>query len=269
MIKHLIPEKTQNRIKNYSISQYPKEACGFILNKENDFEFVPCQNMHPEPEGNFQIDPNLYCELEEKIAFVFHSHTGIDNFSPSKIDHESQLSFAVPWALLACDATKTTDLEIFGWNVFYKNLIGLNFKYGIRDCYSLIRSFYFNGFERDGIKIQKMLKQVPTNDRWWEDASENIYINNFKDVGFQEIPLDINKLKIGDMILMRIGRTKCINHAALYVGNGWILHHLYGQLSSKESINNYVNRIEKVVRYDDKSESQGDLWNDSSRAIVI
>lgn len=249
------------------MSQYPKEACGFILNIENGYEFIPCENLHSEPESNFLIDPNVYCEYEDSIAFVFHSHTGLDLFSPSKIDMESQLGFTVPWALLACDATRTTEIEIFGWNVFYKNIIGLDFKHGIRDCYSLIRSFYFNGFERDGIKIKSMIKEMPRNDRWWEENHENMYVSNFQSAGFEEVDLNLNSLKIGDILMIRIGKTKSINHAGIYVGNGWMLHHLYGRLSSKEPINTY--KIEKAVRYANKSESQGDLWNDPSRAIVL
>ena len=70
---------------------------------------------------------------------------------------------------------------------------------------------------------------------WWNHDEYNLYMDNFEKEGFMLSELSINDWEIGDLILMAIQSTvPC--HAAIYLGNGKILHHFYGR---KSSIENY------------------------------
>lgn len=255
----ILDKKTEVELQNYCMSKYPQEACGFVL-KTGDV--VGLENIHAEPEKNFHISPLDCLKYEGKIKFVFHSHPDkeLKSFSPSKADMESQMGSDVPWLLLATNTVKASRVEIFGWQVVRQDFMGKNFVHGIRDCYSLIRNYYFS-------TKNILLKEIPRENRWWE-TKEDVYLKSFDGVGFYEIPFDLNKIEIGDLVLFRIRPTLCLNHGAIYVGNGWILHHLYGQLSCKEPIQNYKNFAEKIIRYDNNKASR-DTYTDVSKAFKI
>lgn len=254
-----LDKKTELEIQNYCISKFPQEACGFVLKTG---EVLGVQNIHSQPEKNFHISPIDCLKHEGNIKFVFHSHPdkALKSFSPSKADMESQIGSDVPWILLTANAVKASRAEIFGWQVIRSDFMGKTFIHGIRDCYSLIRDFYFS-------TKNILLKEIPRENRWWE-TKEDIYLKSFKEVGFYEIPFDLNKLEVGDLILFRIRPTLCINHGAVYVGNGWMLHHLCGGLSCKEPLQNYKNFAEKIIRYD-YNNSPRDIYTDTSKAFKI
>lgn len=57
--------------------------------------------------------------------------------------------------------------------------------------------------------------------------------------------------KRGDIILMNI-RSKVPNHAAVYLGNGQMLHHLHGKLSRTEPYGGmWAERTIYIVRHRD------------------
>jgi cell wall-associated NlpC family hydrolase len=62
------------------------------------------------------------------------------------------------------------------------------------------------------------------------------YLANAQAIGFQLMPwaeVGTAGLQPGDVILMRVA-AKQTNHAAIYMGGGNILHHLWGHLSALE-----------------------------------
>lgn len=254
----IVSRNTEEKIKNYSISQYPKEACGFVL---KNGEFIELENLHCDPENNFLTDPLEYMKYEKELEFIFHSHTGLENICPSKADMENQLLFNVPWLLLATDGKRCTNLEVFGWQVIRNGHPGLDFIHGIRDCYSLIRDYYYNSSNEES-KI--LLKEIPRENKWWV-SKENLYLNHFKENGFFEVEKDISKIKVGDVCLMEIRPTNTVNHAGIYVGNGYMLHHLYGQLSCKTPIQNYIKFLNKIIRYDYDNPPKRCIWTDPSK----
>lgn len=103
---------------------------------------------------------------------------------------------------------------------------GIDFIHGINDCYSLIRNFYRVSFAID-------LTNYARPDMWWHQDM-NLYKDFIECEGFSLIDFDkLNKLQYGDIILMAI-KTEMPCHAAIYIGNGMILHHFYGKKSSIE-----------------------------------
>lgn len=100
---------------------------------------------------------------------------------------------------------------------------GRPFRFGITDCYTIVRDFYKNEF---GITLRNYARY----DKFWED--ESLYLKFFKNEDFVLVD---DELQFGDVILVALGaRVAC--HAAVYLGNGKILHHVQNRLST---IDNY------------------------------
>lgn len=61
--------------------------------------------------------------------------------------------------------------------------------------------------------------------------------------------MPLNELQYGDFILMQI-ESNTVNHAAIYIGNGEILHHLYGRLSMRGVYGSYwLDRTRRTLRH--------------------
>ncbi len=74
-------------------------------------------------------------------------------------------------------------------------------------------------------------------------------MENFERYGFRQV----HDMKKGDVILMQIG-SKLVNHAAVYIGNNQIKHHLYNRLSSREIYGGWWRKCTRiVVRYEGTS----------------
>ena len=57
----------------------PKEACGLIVEIENELKYIPLENQSSEKE-HFAIDPKQWVRYSiiSKIKYVVHSHYGSD-----------------------------------------------------------------------------------------------------------------------------------------------------------------------------------------------
>ena len=142
----------------------------------------------------------------------------------------------------------------------FRKYVGIDFMHGSTDCYGLIRRVYSEVF---GINLRDYARP----DNWWNHDEYNLYMDNFEREGFKLIDESIRTWEIGDLILMAIQSTvPC--HAAIYIGNGKILHHFYGR---KSSIENYCriwkNTTVGVIRHKelkfDKPEEKMELTEDA------
>jgi len=81
-----INSKIISDIKSYSINNLHKEVCGFVVEKLNDFLFIPVENKHPDEANFFLISPKDYLDIKNnhKIIYFFHSH--LDSRTFSKLD---------------------------------------------------------------------------------------------------------------------------------------------------------------------------------------
>ena len=92
------------------------------------------------------------------------------------------------------------------------------------DCYTLVQDWY-----RRVAKIE--LPDFEREDGFWT-RGEHLYRDNLAAAGFEVV--QTAEPWPGDGLLMRIDSREVDNHAAVYLGEGMMLHHLYGQLSRKE-----------------------------------
>ena len=70
--------------------------------------------------------------------------------------------------------------------------------------------------------------------------------DNCLENGFDYI--DQTQAKEGDCFFMQL-RADVVNHCGIYLGNGQILHHLYGRLSREEPLGRWTKYITDWVRY--------------------
>lgn len=115
--------------------------------------------------------------------------------------------------------------------VEYQHLVGRSFLLGVRDCYSIVRDFYFDNF---GIELTDYARPKD-----WHSDIENIIRNVYEIDGFEMItdwkPKD---LRPADIFCMSIGESEP-NHLAIYVGDNKIIHHLYGRFSSDDPFRDF------------------------------
>lgn len=108
---------------------------------------------------------------------------------------------------------------------FQAPLVGRTFAHGITDCFSLIVDYY----QRE---LGITLPNFERHDGWWNDGHSDLYTEGFGKTGFVRVEGEPRK---HDVLLMQIrSNNRVPNHAAIYLGDGWMLQHLYGRLSSRD-----------------------------------
>lgn len=216
----------------------PREACGLIIIEKGRERLVICQNVADESTDQFEISTKDYvaAELRGEVVAVVHSHPKT-NPLPSEADRVACEATGLEWHIVA---TITGDWHSFRPSGYKAPLVGRTWAHGLLDCYSLVRDYYA---EELGI-------QLPDFDRaaeWWHKGF-NLYIENFEKAGFVEVK--DGSLKKHDVILMQVPRSPVTNHAAVFLGNDKILHHIYKRLSSREIYSGmWAKCTTKIVRH--------------------
>lgn len=223
-----------NAIKAHAVECFPRESCGLIVNVNGFETYVPCRNKAADAQEHFVLHPEDYADAEDRgeILAVVHSHPNV-SAQPSQADLVACEASAMPWHIVSVsvpiDGDKPVADEIVSFlpNGYKAPLLGRQFFHGILDCYSLIRDFYK---EEYGVDLPNWQRQ----DGWWE-RGENLYLDHYDESNFQRV---FDEPQRGDVILMQV-RSKVPNHAAIYLGDGKILHHMHGRLSTREIYGGY------------------------------
>jgi proteasome lid subunit RPN8/RPN11 len=206
-------------------SEYPREACGLLVNVDGKPIYWPCKN-EAENKDYFILSPIDYAKAEDagEIIALIHSHPD-GNADPSQADMVACEASGLRWYVVSYPDVGWAYIEPSGYKA---PLIGRQFFHGVLDCYSLIRDWYR---QERGID----LLDFPRRDVWWKNGG-NLYVDNFAKAGFYRV--DEDDLKEGDVILMQV-MSNVPNHGAIYIGNNSILHHLHGALSCREVYGGY------------------------------
>ena len=115
---------------------------------------------------------------------------------------------------------------------------------GNRDCYDLVRDFYRDNF---GMELTPYVRPHD-----WDSDKIDLIRNHYEAEGFEAItdwkPKD---LRPGDILAMSINESNP-NHLAIYVGDGKIIHHLYGRMSRVEPLHGFWRNLTSfIVRHPD------------------
>lgn len=209
-------------------SACPQEACALVAVVKGRERLFPCRNTSATPERTFRIDPAEYAAVEDQgeIVALLHSHPN-GSANPSEADRIGCEASGLPWFIVGWPSRVWKEIRPSGYEA---PLIGREFHHGALDCYALIRDYY--RVER-GID----LLDFERDDKWWHKG-QNLYVENFGKAGFVVIA---DELQVGDVLLMQVG-AEVTNHAAIYLGDDTILHHLYGRLSSRDVYGGYYKK---------------------------
>ncbi|OCG71950.1 phage tail protein [Gilliamella sp. Occ3-1] len=200
--------KTQ--ILNHAKQCGEAECCGFVIDNKT---YLPCNNISSTPTETFEIATEdwITAEQQGEITAVVHSHP---NGLPilSQADQFYQQQTGVDWWLVC-------DNKIHKFR-YIKPLLGREFKHGKTDCLTLVRDAYM----LTGIDLPDYERQ----DDWWHNG-QNLYLDLLPKNEFEQVE-DVQE---GDVILVCLGSTTP-NHAAIYIGNQFILHHCPNRLSKRD-----------------------------------
>ncbi len=225
-------------ILEHARAEYPKESCGLIVLKKKDGVYIPCRNISEDP-AMFVIHPEDYLAAEKQgqITTIVHSHPDA-NATPSEADRVACEASGLPWCIVGITNAAPPTWHTFVPTGYKAPLIGRSFVHGILDCYTLIQDWYFQ-------EVGAHLPHFPRAVEWWKKG-DNLYLDHFGDAGFVEAA---GPLQRGDVILMQV-LSDVPNHAAVYLGDDLMLHHLQNRLSAREPYGGYWKKhTAKVVRY--------------------
>lgn len=228
----MINNKLKAEIETHAEYAFPQECCGLLVKTHlNKQIYYPCKNIAVgHEEQDFIIDPLDYATAESKgkIEAIIHSHPNTSE-QPSEADRVSCNKSGKPWYIISYPRKQWFELKPATYNV---PLLGRSFSYGILDCQTLYIDYY-----KEVLGIT--LKQYESEYNWWKKG-KNYYKDNYKYENFVEIK-DHLQVKKHDLLFMQI-ISDVPNHAAVYLGDNMILHHLMGRLSTKDIYSDYYQK---------------------------
>ena len=209
----------QAEILQQAKDEFPRESCGLIAVVKGRRRYFPCRNIAEAPGEHFVLDGWNEVEDKGEVIAVVHSHPKT-NPAPSPADRVACEKSGLPWFIVNPKTEGWGYCEPEGFELPY---VGREFVFGVVDCYTLVRDWYAREY---GIQ----LRDYDRRDKFW-DRGENLYLDNFAAEGFQKIPVE--EVQRGDLILMNLV-SPLPNHAAIYMGDQQVLHHVQGRLSSRD-----------------------------------
>lgn len=230
----MINDQLKSEILSHAKKSPSREICGLIVVHRRKKLYVPCRNIAIS-QNEFEIHPEDYATAEDigDIIAIVHSHPKT-NANPSQADLVSIELTKLAWVICNPNTEQFTITEPSGYVAPY---VGREWVHGVMDCYTIWQDYY----QRElGITMKNYEHQYD----WWLKG-DNVYLDNLDD-GEMVIVKD---LQPNDIILMKI-TSPVPNHAAIYLGNNIILHHVMGRLSCKDVYGGYWQHItEKILRH--------------------
>ncbi len=203
----------------------PRECCGLVVAKTGSKKPVLVRAKNVAEQGclMFELDGDAWLRAAEigEVVAVYHSHPR-DSAQPSEADKVACEAMGVPWYIVAPWNGDASVYKPCGYAAEYELR---PFFHGVLDCYALIRDWYNREWNLG-------MNDYPRQWEWW-DRGQNMYEDNYAKEGFVNLG-DGVKPQLGDLFLMQLG-SDVPNHAAVFIGDGRILHHVRGRLSSVEN----------------------------------
>jgi proteasome lid subunit RPN8/RPN11 len=208
--------------KQHAEEQAPSECVGLVLVVSGKEVYWPCTNLAEFPQDDFVLDPKDYAEAADagQITAIFHSHP-VTPPDPSDADKAMAEQHGLPWYIYNPSTGDWAEYTPCGYKA---PLVGRKWTWGVHDCWTLVRDWY----SLEGIQLRDWDRPATLQ----AFNAEPLFDCSWSATGFRCLK-DDETLKRGDALLMQIGASG-LNHCAVYIGDGMILHHLGRRLSSRD-----------------------------------
>jgi proteasome lid subunit RPN8/RPN11 len=233
-----LPQEVREAILAHAREDMPREACGVVLVEKGRVRYARCRNT-AEGKGQFVMHAGDLADAEDRgdLVAIVHSHCYAQP-TPSQADLVACEETGLPWIIVSVPNETWAELAPSGYRAPLK---GRKWTHGVLDCYSLIRDWFH---QERGVVLPDFER-----DEYWYKKGLDLYAENFEPAGFRKIDVPMSELQVGDCYLMQI-KSPVINHAAINVGGGKILHHLRDRVSGEEVYGGWYRKITRaVVRY--------------------
>lgn len=228
-------------VRKHAKQEAPRECCGLAVIIKGKLRYRPCRNVSTHND-QFEIDPLEYAAIEDagEVVGICHSHVFVAP-EPSDADLAMCEHSDLPWLIVNHPLGTFKQIQPTGYEV---PLVGRQYSHGVLDCYQIVVDHY-----RRNLNIE--LPHFRREDKWWE-RGENLYLENFAAAGFVKVgDGDHDDIRPHDGLLMQVA-SDVPNHAAVYLGDGLILQHVYGRLSSRDVYGGYWRKnTTHVLRHKD------------------
>ena len=215
-----LTKSVQAAILAHAAKEAPQECCGLIVQAGGKQLYRSCGNVAADPSARFEIAPLDLIEVSEQgeVCAIVHSHPQGEPWL-SGADRQMQAANGLPWVLAVSGS-----LKVFAPA---PHLRGRGFEYGRFDCYSLLADAYHLA----GIDLLPVQRGDID-----DDAARGRFLALANAAGF----VRVRDLQPGDVVLTEFDGLA--SHVLLYLGNGEMLHHAFGQLSRRDGYGPYWQR---------------------------
>ena len=218
----------KNKALEHAKIELPKESVGVLINIKGKKIYFACNNISENPCESFILDPKSFIAAEQlgQVVSVVHSHPKT-SAEASETDKVSCEQSNLPWYIVNPKTGHWGYCEPKGFKL---PLRGRPYCFGVNDCYSLVKDFYYEEF---GIILKD----------WERPATQEEFLKNpmfekcAEKTGFRLLEPN-EKLKNGDLLFMSI-LGNGLNHVAIFL-DGEVLHHLSNRLSCQEPYSEWL-----------------------------
>ena len=214
-----------------------EEICGFLLHdRAHSLKVYPAKNIASDRENCFEIS------TQDQVTFyksgllfgVYHSHVHhTEEFS--EMDLKTSREAEIPFLLYS---KLTGTFNYFcpeGCNPPFE---GRQFVLGVQDCVSLVADYY-------KVIMKRKLPYFQRTPRMLEYGFDHLD-TYYKNCGLVQVE---GPPQQGDILLLSINNSGYINHAAVYDGNGVVLHQMMFRLSCRQQFeNSWLKRVKMILR---------------------
>lgn len=155
--------------------------------------------------------------------------------------------------------------SLIGGKLRYQHLLGRKFEMGKTDCYQLAVDLMKDNF---GIEMTNYAR----SEQWWLEPGVDLYQDNFRKEGWHLVDdLKFDELQPFDAFLIAIPdhnsrATVKTNHCAVYLTDGYIIHHRLGCLSTVER---YKGTLRNLTTHTIRHKDVPDLRNYRTTKVDI
>ena len=215
-------------ILEHAKAEAPRECCGLVAVVKGRRKYFPCENIAETPDEHFVLSGWNEVEDQGEVVAVVHSHP-ITNPRPSTADRVACEKSELPWFIVNPNTEAWGYCEPEGFELPY---VGREFSFGVVDCYTLVRDWYAQGSTGSSCATTTVKTDFGIVGRTciWTTLRQRVFAKS-------------QWRKCSPVILILMNLVSPLpNHAAIYMGDQQVLHHVQGRLSSRDLYGGYYGK---------------------------